>query len=154
MGRRRATHTEIARWVAEQQGIDRGWNAQAVTVSYERARGRRAVGEHADGFTVTALEDRRGAGRARSTRRSSTRAAQALAARRRAPRAHGDQAAVGALRLGRRHDPRPRRLHAEGRRRRARSALEHERLADAEEAERMKAYWRERVATLKEVLER
>ena len=32
--------------------------------------------------------------------------------------------------------------------------LAHERLADAEEAERMKAYWRERVGTLKEVLER
>ena len=34
------------------------------------------------------------------------------------------------------------------------AALQHERLADAEEAERMKAFWRDRVATLKEVLER
>jgi hypothetical protein len=33
------------------------------------------------------------------------------------------------------------------------AALEHARLADAEEAERMKSFWRERVATLKEVLE-
>ena len=33
------------------------------------------------------------------------------------------------------------------------AALQHERLADAAEAERMKAFWRERVATLKEVLE-
>jgi uncharacterized protein YndB with AHSA1/START domain len=33
-------------------------------------------------------------------------------------------------------------------------ALEHERLPDAGEAERMKAYWRERVAALKEELER
>jgi hypothetical protein len=32
-------------------------------------------------------------------------------------------------------------------------ALEHERLADADEAERMKAFWRERVAALKELLE-
>ena len=31
--------------------------------------------------------------------------------------------------------------------------LAHEKLADAEEAERMKAFWRERVANLKEVLE-
>ena len=31
-----------------------GWDAQAVTVSYERARGGGAVGEHADGFTITA----------------------------------------------------------------------------------------------------
>jgi hypothetical protein len=32
-------------------------------------------------------------------------------------------------------------------------ALSHERLPDAAEAERMKAFWRERVAALKEVLE-
>ena len=34
------------------------------------------------------------------------------------------------------------------------AALQHIRLADAGEAERMKAYWRRRVATMKEVLER
>jgi hypothetical protein len=34
------------------------------------------------------------------------------------------------------------------------AALQHERLADAREAERMKAFWRQRVAALKEVLER
>jgi len=34
------------------------------------------------------------------------------------------------------------------------AALSHERLADAEEAERVKAYWRDRVSTLEEVLER
>jgi len=33
------------------------------------------------------------------------------------------------------------------------AALAHEKLPDAAEAERMKAYWRERVAVLKEVLE-
>ncbi len=33
-------------------------------------------------------------------------------------------------------------------------ALQHVRLADGEEAERMKAYWRERVTALKEELER
>src|SRR5678815_4087883 len=33
---------------------DRAWNAQAVTVSYERARGLRVVGQRSDGFTVTA----------------------------------------------------------------------------------------------------
>ena len=33
------------------------------------------------------------------------------------------------------------------------AALEHARLPDAAEAERMKAYWRDRVAALKEVLE-
>jgi len=34
------------------------------------------------------------------------------------------------------------------------AALQHERLADAEERERMRAFWRARVSTLKEVLER
>ena len=32
-------------------------------------------------------------------------------------------------------------------------AIEHRRLADAGEADRMKTYWRERLATLKSVLE-
>jgi len=31
-----------------------GWDAQAITVSYERARGLRAVGERVDGFGITA----------------------------------------------------------------------------------------------------
>lgn len=49
------THREIARWVAEQQGIEPlAWNAQAVVGSYERARGLRAIGEHADGFRAGA----------------------------------------------------------------------------------------------------
>ena len=34
------------------------------------------------------------------------------------------------------------------------ASLAHEKLPDAGEADRMKAYWRERVTTLKEVLER
>ncbi len=49
------THREIAIWVAEQLGVvPLAWGAQAVTMSYERARRGRAVGEHPDGFTVTA----------------------------------------------------------------------------------------------------
>src|ERR671918_172387 len=46
-------HREIARWLQSEQRID-GWSSQSVTVSYERARGRRGVGEHADGFAITA----------------------------------------------------------------------------------------------------
>jgi hypothetical protein len=49
------SHREIARFVAEQQGIKPlAWNAQAVASSYERARGLREVGEHPEGFSVTA----------------------------------------------------------------------------------------------------
>jgi hypothetical protein len=48
-------HREIARWVAEVQGVvPLAWTAQAVTVSYERARGGRAVGQQVDGFSVSA----------------------------------------------------------------------------------------------------
>jgi hypothetical protein len=48
-------HREIARRVAAELGIDSlAWNAQVITVSYERARGLRAVGERSDGFAVSA----------------------------------------------------------------------------------------------------
>src|SRR5262245_12101451 len=48
-------HRDIARWVAEQLGVEPlAWGPQAVTVSYERARGGRAVGEHPHGFAITA----------------------------------------------------------------------------------------------------
>ena len=49
------THRDIARWVAEQQGVEPlAWNAQAIAGSYELARGLRAVGEKEDGFAITA----------------------------------------------------------------------------------------------------
>lgn len=46
-------HTEIARWLVEQESVP-GWWAQSITVSYERARGMRAAGQRADGWSVTA----------------------------------------------------------------------------------------------------
>jgi hypothetical protein len=48
-------HREVSRWVAEQLGVvPLAWAAQAVTGSYERARGGRAVGQHEDGFRGSA----------------------------------------------------------------------------------------------------
>ena len=48
------SHRDIARWVAEQLGIEPlAWAAQAISYSYERARGMRVVGQRTDGFTVT-----------------------------------------------------------------------------------------------------
>jgi hypothetical protein len=46
-------HTEIARRVGEQPGVP-GWYAQAVAMSYERARGLRAIGQRtgSDGFVA------------------------------------------------------------------------------------------------------
>ena len=48
-------HTEIVRRVAGLLG-EPGWDAQAVAMSFERARGKRAVGERigGDGFVATA----------------------------------------------------------------------------------------------------
>lgn len=46
------THKEIARFLYDTQGVA-GWWAQMVTVEYERARGKRVIGETADvGFEV------------------------------------------------------------------------------------------------------
>jgi hypothetical protein len=45
------THTEIARWLVAEHGID-GWWSQTVTVGYERARGRRVLHQTAGGFSV------------------------------------------------------------------------------------------------------
>ena len=46
------THTEIARYVNGEHGVD-GWWSQSVTVGYERARGMRARNERPDGFEVS-----------------------------------------------------------------------------------------------------
>ena len=41
-------HADITRYLREEHGVD-GWWAQAVTVGYERATGRREVGQKCDG---------------------------------------------------------------------------------------------------------
>jgi uncharacterized protein YndB with AHSA1/START domain len=144
-------HPEIARWLATEHGIP-GWWAQSVTVSYERARGLRAVGERPAGFSVTASKTvavpvdrlydafvdealrRRWLPDGRLGERTATK-----------PRSARFDWGDGQTRvvLG---------FEAKGE---AKStvALEHERLPDAEEAERMKTFWRDRVAALKELLE-
>ncbi len=145
-------HPEIARWLSEERGVD-GWDAQSVTVGYERASGRRAVGEHAEGFAITAsktvavpvdrlyeafvdesLRERWLPGGALRERTSSR------------PKSARFDWGDGSTRV----------LVGFTSKGDARStlALAHERLPDAEEAERMKAFWRDRVAGLKELLER
>jgi uncharacterized protein YndB with AHSA1/START domain len=47
------THAEIARWLAENEGVSNWW-AQMLTVAYEQARGRRMPHERPDGFRITA----------------------------------------------------------------------------------------------------
>jgi hypothetical protein len=146
------THTEIARWVVKGQGLD-GWSSQAVTVSYERARAGRALGEHANGFSITASKtvavpiDRLYEAFVNGTKR-----------KRWLP--------DGELRVRTSIKPRSARFDwGDGTTRvaagftakgpeKSQVALEHSRLPNAGEADTMKGYWRDRVATLKEQLER
>ena len=144
-------HKEIARWLMDEQGVA-GWSSQAITVSYERARGLRAVGEHADGFTVTA---------SKTVAVPVERLFEAFTAKRMRRRwLTGDELRERTL-----TKPKAARYDwAEGTSRvvawfeakgpeKSVVSLQHERLPDASEAERMKAFWRERVAGLKELLE-
>jgi uncharacterized protein YndB with AHSA1/START domain len=142
-------HREIARWVAAQLGIDPlAWNAQAVTASYERARGLRAVGERADGLAVTV---------SRTVAVPVERLYDAFA-----PESHR-----GRWPLRERTATRPRsarfdwgdgetRVHVtfaakdDGR---STVTVEHSRLPAADDAERAKAWWRERLTALKARLE-
>ena len=145
-------HPEIARWLREEQGVD-GWGAQSVTVSYERARGLRAVGERPEGFSITA---------SRTVAVPVDRLFDAFVHESLRERWLPD----GELRERTATKPKSARFDwRDGETRvivgftakgeaKSTMALEHERLADAEEAERMKAYWRDRVAALKQVLER
>jgi hypothetical protein len=148
------THREIARWVAEQQGVDPlAWNAQAVAGSYERVRGLRAAGEHADGFAITAsktvavpvdrLYDAFVDAALRDRWLPDGELRERTATKPRSARFDwGDGASRVHVTFVAKDD------------RKSTAALEHRRLADAREAERMKRYWRDRVASLKEVLER
>ena len=119
--------------------------------SYERARGLREVGEHEDGFTVTA---------SKTVAVPVERLYAAFVDEEQRARWLPD----GPLRERTHIEPRSARFDwGDGatrstsrswRRARARAvALSHERLADSGEAERTKAFWRERVSTLKAVLE-
>lgn len=45
------THTEIARWLHEEQGVGAWWS-QSITVDYERARGMRAQHQMTSGFSI------------------------------------------------------------------------------------------------------
>jgi hypothetical protein len=147
------SHREIARWVAEQQGIEPlAWNAQAVASSYERARGLRAVGEHPEGFTLTAsrtvavpverLYDAFVDEALRERWLPEGQLHERTATRTRSARFDWGDGKT--------------RVHvtflAKGKER-STAAVAHTRLAGAKERERMKAWWRERLNTLKAQLE-
>jgi hypothetical protein len=148
------THRETARWLAEvQDAHPLAWNVQAVVGSYERTRGLRAVGEHADGFAISAsktvavpidrLYDAFVDESLRERWLPDGELRERTATKPKSARFDwGDGASRVHVTFAARGEDR------------STAALQHVRLADAQEADRMKAYWRERVASLKEELER
>jgi hypothetical protein len=153
-GAQERTHKEIARWVAQQQDIEPlAWNAQAVAGSYELARGLRVPGERADGsFTATA---------SRTVAVPVDRLFDAFVDEALRARWLPD----GELRERTATRPRSARFDCgDGESRvyvgfetsgdgKSRLALEHVRLPDAAETERMKAYWRAALTELRSTLE-
>ncbi len=146
-------HRDVARRVATELGIEPlKWEAQAVTVSYERARGLRAVGEHPDGFAITAqktvsvpIERLYDAFVDESIRRRWLPDGQLRARTTTKPKSARfdwgeDETRVNVV------------FTAKGGEK-STAALEHARLADAKQAERMKAHWRERLTALQSQLE-
>ena len=144
-------HREIAAWLQSDHGVP-GWYAQTITVGYERARGRRAKHETTAGFAV---------GATRTVRASAERVTDAFtdpvlragwlpdapmrartATPGRSARFDWDEPAsrlvVAVAPTG------PDRVQV---------AVSHERLPDAETADRLKAMWRERLTGLKALLE-
>ena len=147
----RRTHTEIARWLREEHGVD-GWYSQALTVGYERARGLRAPGEKADGFAVTAsrtvavpVERLFAAFEDRAVRERWLPGADMRTRTATAPRSARYDWEDGSTRLivGFEDKGESKSL----------VSLSHERLPDAETADGMKAWWRERLTELKSRLE-
>ncbi|MEV6651830.1 hypothetical protein [Streptomyces sp. NPDC051219] len=146
------THTEIARFLVEEHGVD-GWWAQSVTVAYEQARGMRAPGQKSDGYfsagaskTVSVSVDRlfeafeNTALRERWLPGARVRVRTATAAK--SFRADWEDGPTRLV-VG---------FTAKGEAK-ALVGVQHERLTDADTAARMKAYWRERLAVLKDLLE-
>jgi hypothetical protein len=145
-------HGEIAAWLAAAHGLDSWW-CQTITVAYERARRLRAPGSDRDGlFTVSvsktvavpverlfeAFVDAELRGRWLPGGRLRERTSRPARTARFDWEDGATRVSVGFTAKGEA---------------RSRVELTHERLPDAEAAEKAKPYWRERMDALKELLE-
>lgn len=151
-GARSRTHTEIARHVSGDLGVE-GWWAQAVTVGYERARGMRAPNQNADGFrayaskTVAVDVEHLRAAFVEAKRRSAWLEPGTVRVRpNRSPNAarfdvveDGSRVSAGFTDKG------------DGR---SSVTIQHDRLPDAAAVTEMKAFWKERLARLAALLDR
>ncbi|GAB3666564.1 hypothetical protein [Streptomyces sparsus] len=145
-------HTEIARRLVEVHQVD-GWWAQSITVAYEQARGLRAPGQRTDGtFSVSATKtvavpaERLHQAFADEHLRAQWLPDASIRVRTATPprsfradwEEDGTRIVVGLVTKG------------DGR---AQVAVQHIRIPNAEAAGRIKTYWRERLAVLKQLLE-
>jgi hypothetical protein len=151
-GAKQREHAEIAAWLNAEHGVP-GWWAQGVTVEYEKARGLRPVGGDRDGTL--------NAGASKTVAVPAERLFEAFA-----DLELREQWLPGAPLRERTAQPgrSVRYDWGDGTTRvivgltakdagKSTVAISHERIPDSETAERMKAYWRERLAVLKAVLE-
>ncbi|WP_326557760.1 hypothetical protein [Micromonospora sp. NBC_01796] len=146
------THTEIARWLVHEHEVPGSWS-QHLTVAYEHARGMRAPGQqHDGGFAASVTKivsvpvDRLFAAFADDTIRGRWLPDATIRVRTAtAPKSLRADWADGGARIvvG---------FTARGETK-AQVAVLHEKLPDSESTVRLKAYWRERLAVLKQVLE-
>ena len=144
-------HPEIVRWLMDEHAVP-SWYAQTITVGYERARGMRTKHQNATGFAVSA---------SKTIRAEVVRVTEAFTdetvRRRWLPDAPMRPRTVTPGRVARFDwDEPPSRLvvtAAETAPGRVQVAIQHERLPDAEVAERIKLGWRSRLGALKEILE-
>jgi hypothetical protein len=145
------SHTEIARWLMDEHDVP-GWYSQSLTVGYEQARGLRAPGQRKDGFAAGAtrtvavpVERLFEAFTDESLRERWLQGAELRVRTATAPRTARYDWEDGSTRVivG---------FEAAGDEK-SRVALSHERLPDADAAEEMKSWWRERLTELKAQLE-
>ena len=145
-------HPEIARWLQAEHDVS-GWWAQTITVDYERARGMRGRHQQSNGFSISAT--RTVAANAEQALAAFTNAATRRGWLREAPMRQRPTRAALAARFDW-SDP-PSRLIVTVISKDAGKttvAVTHERLPDAESAERFKRTWRDRLGELKRVLDR
>jgi hypothetical protein len=137
------THTEIAAWLAAEHDVPSWWR-QAVTVGYERARGR-ALGQQASGFTIgvsktfsVGVEDLFAAFRSMVEAGTWLPAAELRVRKVNEPKSIRYDWDDGSTRVIATFD-----ASSSGK---SRLTINHERLPDAETAAEMKTWWRSRLA--------
>jgi uncharacterized protein YndB with AHSA1/START domain len=145
------SHREIARWLADEREVASWWS-QSIAVSYERVRGLRAPGERPDGFavgvtrTVGVAVERLYAELVDDDRRERWLPGAELRLRTAtAPKSARYDWEDGSTRLVVAFD-------AAGDSK-SRVSISHERLPDADTADGMKTWWRERLDALRASLE-